>query len=284
MIPAAGLGTRMLPATKVLPKELLPVAAKPLIQYAVEEAAASGIDTVIIVVRQNKSLIEAYFAPDRALELFLRQRGLNDSADVARRLSKIVRLKFVTQRKPQGLGNAVSCARPLLGDHSFVVLLPDVIMVSRKPVTSQLICAHKEVGGNIVAVREVPAQDVERFGIVQTLETDATQFNRSVRVTRLVEKPSPGRAPSRLGVFGRYVLEPAFWAAFERTRPDANGEVQLTDAIGLLCRDQAVFGVRFEGRHYDAGDRIGYLKANIELSLDNPRLAQPLREYLSRMA
>jgi|SRR6516225_2894970 len=279
VIPAAGLGTRMFPATKAVPKELLPVAAKPLIQYAVEEAATSGIETVIIVVRHKRSLIQTHFARDRAFESFLRRRGLNESADLTRELSAIAKLKFVEQKKPRGLAHAVFCARPLLGDDPFVVLLPDVIMVSREPVVSQLICARKELGGNVIAARQVPPQDVGRFGILQIRPAEISK--RSVRVTGLVEKPSVGQAPSQLGVFGRYVLEPSIWSTIAKTNPDANGEVQLTDALNLLCKDQSVFGLFFEGRHYDAGDRIGYLKANIELSLDNPCLAQPLRNYLS---
>jgi len=281
VIPAAGFGTRMLPATKAVPKELLPVATKPLIQYAVEEAAASGIDTVIVVVRQSNSLIRTHFAPDRALESFLEQRGMSEFVSLARDLSRIAKLKFVQQRKPLGLGHAVFCARPLLGDDPFVVILPDVIMVSREPVARQLIRARNEVGGSVLAIREVRPRDVERFGIVKVDRASTSQGGRSIRITGSVEKPSIDHAPSRLGVFGRYLLEPSIWGAIRKTSPDANGEVQLTNAINLLCEDQPVFGVCFEGRHYDAGDRIGYLKANIELSLDNPRLAQALRDYLS---
>lgn len=273
----------MLPATKAVPKELLPVGGKPLIQYAVEEAAASGIETVIVVVRQNKSLIEAHFAPNRSLESFLEQRGLKESVHLIRDLSRIAKLEFVEQRKPFGLAHAVSCARPLLGDGSFVVLLPDVIMVSREPVARQLIRAHEETGGSVIAIREVRPEDVERFGIVQVKRTMTTRSERLLRVSALVEKPPVARAPSRLGIFGRYVLDASILSAIRKTTPDANGEKQLTDALHLLCQDHPLFGVCFEGQHYDAGDHLGYLKANLEIALQHPRLWGPLQRHISHL-
>jgi UTP--glucose-1-phosphate uridylyltransferase len=284
VVPAAGFGTRMLPATKVVPKEMLPVAGKPLIQYAVEEAAASGIETVIIVIRGRDSLIQAHFAPDHELESFLDHRGMNASANLLRDLSRIAKLQFVEQRRPSGLADAILCARPFTGEDPFVVLLPDVIMVSREPVVRQLICAHEESGGSVLALREVEPKDVHRFGIVRVARTAAGSISRSVRISGLVEKPSPEQAPSHLGVFGRYLLEPSIWNAIAQTSPDASGEVQLTDALNLLCQNQPLFGVSFEGRHYDAGDRMGYLKASIDLSLEDPRLCQPLMHYLSGIA
>jgi len=281
IIPAAGYGTRMLPATKAVPKEMLPVAGKPLIQHAIEEAAASGIETVVVVVRELKSLIQAHFAPDHELECFLHDRDMSTSVNLLRDLPKIATLQFVEQRRPLGLADAVLCARPFMGDDPFVVLLPDVIMVSREPVVRQLIGAHEETGGSILAVRQVEPQDVQRFGIVRVARTGTGSTERLVRIRGLVEKPSPERAPSRLGVFGRYLLEPSIWDAIAQTNPDASGEVQLTDALNLLCQNEPLFGVCFEGRHYDAGDRIGYLQANIELSLEDPRLREPLLHYLS---
>ncbi len=281
VIPAAGFGTRMLPATKVVPKEMLPVAGKPLIQHAVEEAAAGGIETVVVVVRGPQSLIQTHFASDHELESFFNDRGMSASANLVRDLSKIVELQFVEQRKPLGLADAVLCARPFMGDDPFVVLLPDVIMVSREPVVRQLIGTHEETGGSVLAVREVEPQDVQRFGIVRVARTGTNSIERSVRITGLLEKPSPEQAPSRLGVFGRYLLESSIWDAIGQTSPDASGEVQLTNALNLLCQNEPLFGVCFEGRHYDAGDRIGYLQANIELSLEDLRLREPLLHYLS---
>lgn len=280
VIPGAGFGTRMLPATKAVPKEMLPVAGKPLIQYAVEEAAASGIETVILVIRGHKSLIESHFSADQALESFLDERDLSGLGDVVRALPKIAELQFVQQKRPLGLAHAVSCARPLVGNDSFVVLLPDAIMVSREPVIHQLICVHEETGGSVVAVREVELQDVKRFGIVQVGGTAMGEAKKWVRLTGLVEKPTAADAPSRLGIFGRYLLEPPIWDAIARTSPDANGEVQLTDALNLLCQDQSLFGLCFEGEHYDAGDPLGYLKANLEIALQDPRMREPLLRYI----
>jgi UTP--glucose-1-phosphate uridylyltransferase len=271
----------MLPATKAVPKEMLPVAGKPLIQYAVEEAAASGIETAILVIRDHKSLIESHFSADKVLESFLDKRDLSGLGDLVRALPKIVELQFVQQERPLGLAHAVSCAQPLVGNDPFVVLLPDVIMVSREPVVRQLICTHQETGGSVVAVREVELQDVKRFGIVQVGGTATGKEGRWVRVTGLVEKPTADNAPSRLGIFGRYLLEPPIWDAIARTSPDANGEVQLTDALNLLCQDQSVFGLCFDGEHYDAGDPFGYLKANLEIALQDPRTREPLLRYVS---
>jgi UTP--glucose-1-phosphate uridylyltransferase len=280
VVPAAGFGTRMLPLTKTLPKEMLPVAGKLLIQYAVEEAAASGIETVVLVVRNEQSLIRSHFARDSALESFLAERQLFESVQLVRRLSEIVNLQYVEQEKPLGLAHAICCARPLLGQESFVVLLPDVIVVHEEPASRQLIDEHNRCGGSVVAVRKIERHEAKRHGVLR-LEPDADLSARSVRVAGLVEKPSPEQAPSLLGVFGRYLLEPTIWDAIALTPVDERGEVQLTDALNLLCQKEALFGLCFEGQHYDAGDPAGYLKANIELSLRDPQLRQPLFEYLS---
>ena len=281
VIPAAGFGTRMLPATKAVPKEMLPVAGKPLIQYAVEEAAASGIETVILVIRDHKSLIQDHFARDHQLESLLGERRLSASTERMHGLAEIADLRYVEQKNPLGLAHAVSCARSLVGNEPFVVLLPDVIMLNGEPATLQLIRAHEQSGGSVVAIREVQLQDVERFGIAEVERSTAYPFGKLVRIRALVEKPSIEYAPSRLGVFGRYLLQPSVWKTIEQTRPDARGEVQLTDALNLLCQNEPVFGLCFEGQHYDAGDPIGYLKANIELSLQDPHIQHSLRGYLA---
>jgi UTP--glucose-1-phosphate uridylyltransferase len=281
VIPAAGFGTRMLPATKAVPKEMLPVAGKPLIQYAVEEAVASGIETVIFVVRDRKSVIQKHFVRDCQLEFFLDQRRMSASTELVHRLTELADLQYVQQENPLGLAHAVTCARSLLGEEPFVVLLPDVILVHDEPVTLQLIHAYEQHGGSVVAVREIEPQEVERFGIVQIERSKADPFAKSVRVTGLVEKPSADNASSRLGIFGRYFLEPVIWDAIEQTERDARGEVQLTDALNWLCHKKPAYGFFFDGQHYDAGDRLEYLKANIELSLQDPCLQQPLRGYLA---
>lgn len=281
VIPAAGFGTRMLPATKSVPKEMLPVAGKPLIQYAVEEAAASGIETIILVVRDHESLIQAHFTRDRKLESLLRKRRLGASIELIRGLAGFADLRYVEQKSPLGLAHAISCARSHVGDEPFAVLLPDVIMSSKEPVTNQLIRARKLHGGSVVAVREVRSQDVGRFGIVRTTRLRVPRFSRSIPLVGLVEKPTADEAPSRLGVFGRYLLEPTIWPAISRINADPSGEAQLTDALNSLCENEPLFGFRFEGRHYDAGDRLGYLKANIELTLESRELCQPLLRHLA---
>jgi UTP--glucose-1-phosphate uridylyltransferase len=283
VIPAAGFGTRMLPATKAIPKEMLPVAGKPLIQYAVEEAAASGIETVILIVRSHESLIQAHFTRDPELESFLQKRHLTDTAELVRHLAQLVDLRYVEQENPLGLAHAISCARCLVGNEPFVVLLPDVIMIHEEPVSRQLIRARQRHGESVIAIREVESQELERHGIVRIERSTEVRESQSVHVTGLVEKPSAADAPSRLGVFGRYLLEPSIWDAIAQTKPDARGEVQLTDALNLLCATRLVSGHCFEGRHYDAGDRLGYLKANVELSLRDPLLRVHLVEYLSHL-
>jgi UTP--glucose-1-phosphate uridylyltransferase len=283
VIPAAGFGTRMLPATKALPKEMLPVAGKPLIQHAVEEAVASGIETVILVVRTRESLIQDHFARAPELESFLEARHLMDAANDVRGLSRIADLQFVQQETPLGLAHAIACAQPLIGNEAFVVLLPDVILTSPVPAILQLILAHREHGGSIVAIHEVEQQDVERHGIVRVERSPSDVSSKFVRITGLVEKPVAAFAPSPFGVLGRYLLESAIWDAIALTDPDARGEVQLTDALNLLCQTNVLSGLCLEGCHYDAGDRLGYLKANLELSLRDPQLRPSLLHYLSRL-
>jgi UTP--glucose-1-phosphate uridylyltransferase len=281
VIPAAGFGTRMLPATKAIPKEMLPVAGKPLIQYAVEEAAASGIETVVLVIRNHKSLLQAHFGRNLELESFLEERHQTASADLVRLLPAPAEILYVEQEKPLGLAHAISCARPLVGDEAFAVLLPDVIMLGELPVTRQLLSARETHGGSVVAIREVEPCEVERHGIIRADPDFLSSFVRSVRVAGLVEKPSGDRAPSRLGVFGRYLLEPGIWDSIAQITPDPKGELQLTDALNLFCQERPLFGHFFAGLHYDAGDPLCYLKANLEIALQDPRLRESLLHYVS---
>jgi UTP--glucose-1-phosphate uridylyltransferase len=273
----------MLPATKALPKEMLPVAGKPLIQYAIEEIAASGLSTVILVVRDHKSLIQTHFEPDAELGSFLAHRGLAAIADTVNSLKRALTFQYVEQKEPLGLAHAISCARPFLGQEAFAVLLPDVIMAHEDPVTLQLIRAYEQHGGTVIAVREVQRDDLRRHGIVRVEPAASDSTGSSMRITGLVEKPSPDQAPSRFGIFGRYILDPLIWQAIERTHPDPLGEVQLTEALNLLCQTSPLFGVTFQGIHHDAGDRMGYLKATLEFSLSDVNLRQPLLEYLAHL-
>jgi UTP--glucose-1-phosphate uridylyltransferase len=281
VIPAAGFGTRMLPATKAIPKEMLPVAGKPLIQYAVDEAFAAGIRTIVIVTRDRRSLIQEHFARDLALESFLADREI--SIGTLPCIGQSVDLQYVEQQQPLGLAHAISCAKSLIGEDAFVVLLPDVIMISEEPVIQQLIRAYNEQSGSIVAIRQVEAQDLKRHGIVRVDDRKIGHSGRRFAVTGLVEKPSVSEAPSRLGVFGRYLLEPDIWDAIACTKPDSRGEVQLTEALNLLCQTRSLSGLCFQGQDYDAGDRLGYLKANIELSLQDPLVRDNLAAHLSHI-
>jgi UTP--glucose-1-phosphate uridylyltransferase len=283
VIPAAGFGTRMLPATKVLPKEMLPVARKPLIQFAVEEAAAAGIRTIIIVVGRHKALVQAHFNGDHQLQSFLESRQQAGRVELLRRSEKLADLRYVEQEEPRGLAHAISCARPLLGEKPFAVLLPDVIIAASEPATQQLIRAREELGGSVVAVREIEPGELQRHGVVGFDRTADVSFKKTIRLNKLVEKPRLQDAPSRIGVFGRYLLEPEIWDAIAKTGCDPHGEVQLTQALHLLCQEHPLYGCFFEGQHYDAGDQIGFIRANIELSLQDPLLERPLREYFSEL-
>jgi UTP--glucose-1-phosphate uridylyltransferase len=204
---------------------------------------------------------------------------MKEPAEFVRRLNGMVDLRFVQQEKALGLAHAISCAQPVVGEEPFVVLLPDVIMMNEEPVTHQLIAAYEQLGGSVVAIRQVEPSELQRHGIVCVERSAGSRAGTSVPVTGLVEKPSADRAPSHLGVFGRYLLEPGIWEGIAQTRPDAKGEVQLTDALNLLCEKKPLFGLYFEGRHYDAGNPLGYLKASIELSLLDPQLRPSILEY-----
>jgi UTP--glucose-1-phosphate uridylyltransferase len=283
VIPAAGFGTRMLPATKVLPKELLPVAGKPLIQHAVEEAAASGIETIILVIRQEKSALQEHFKRDSELEFFLESRGKKEEAELLRRLSNLVEVRCAFQDEPRGLANAVACAGELVGNEPFAVLLPDVIIDAAEPCTKQLISAYAEHPGSFIAIRQVELQELGRHGVLRVENCQDTCDGRMLRAISLVEKPTFESARSRFGIFGRYILEPEIFPHIESTLPARNGEVQLTDALDRMCRERPVYGFCFKGKHYDAGDTLGLLEASIVLALKDPKLQQRLWRFLLQL-
>ena len=282
VIPAAGLGTRMLPATKAVPKELLPVALKPLIQYAVEEAVAAGIETVVIVTRSGMNLIRQHFGEDRNSRILLADKSADGfDSQFPKALSTLPEIRFVEQARPLGLAHAVSCARPIIGNEPFLVLLPDEIVVADELPAAQIVKAYCDGVGSIIAVREIESFEVERHGIVRPAPPDAPVRAKFIRLAGLVEKPDLNAAPSRIGVFGRYVLEPSIWRHIEKTPPDSAGEFQLTDAINSLCQDSRVYGYFFDGVHYDVGNPIGYFKANLGLSSSDPEMRQILLESCS---
>ncbi len=277
VLPAAGFGTRFLPATKAIPKEVLPLVDKPIIQYAVEEAVASGIEQIIIVIATGRSAIEDHFDSNPTLDRWLEERGDIDMLRQVRRISEIGPIAFVHQKEQLGLGHAVLMAKELVGDEPFAVLLSDDVMLNPggEPVTKQLIDAHVNHRGSVVAVQRVPHDEVTRYGIIQTVHSEG----RLYEINDLVEKPAVADAPSDLAVLGRYVLTPKIFDMLEQTQRGAGGEIQLTDAIKMLMQEQPVFGYQFEGVRHDAGTRIGWLEANVAVGLDSED-ADEFRAYI----
>lgn len=276
VIPAAGLGVRFLPATKAQPKEMLPIVDKPTIQYIVEEAIGSGIEDILFITGKQKRAIEDHFDKSPDLEAQLREKGKRDLLELVRDIGEMVDIHYVRQKEPRGLGHAVFCARKFIGGEPFAVLLGDDIVRSQVPCLRQLINLYEETGASVIAVQEVSAGDVSKYGIL-----DAEEVREGVyRIRDLVEKPSPENAPSRLGIMGRYIITPRIFDILAETGPGAGGEIQLTDALKVLCREEPMYGLAFSGQRYDVGDKLGYLKAMVEFALDRPDLAVEFGDYL----
>jgi UTP--glucose-1-phosphate uridylyltransferase len=277
VLPAAGFGTRFLPATKAIPKEMIILVDRPIIQYAVEEAVSSGIEQIIIVIASGRSAIEEHFDSHPALERWLEERGDIEMLRAVRHITEIGTIAFVHQKEQLGLGHAVLMAKELVGDEPFAVLLSDDVMLNRggKPVTQQLIEQHAAHRGSVIALQRVAREEVGRYGIV----APRRQEGRLVEISDLVEKPSVEEAPSDLAVLGRYILSPRIFDKLETTQRGVGGEIQLTDAIRALSAEQPVFGYQFEGVRHDAGTRLGWLKANIDMSLDSD-LADEVRAHV----
>ncbi len=278
VFPIAGLGTRFLPATKTIPKEMFPVVDRPLIQYAVDEAIAAGCDTLVFVTNRYKHAVADYFDKAYELEDRLEQNGKDDLLELVRNvLPDHVRAVFVTQTEARGLGHAVLCAKPVIGDEPFAVLLPDDLIFSRGPgALAQMLTLAAETSAGVVAVQDVPREQTGSYGIVQTVEVDG----RANRIAAIVEKPSPQDAPSTLGVVGRYVLPPQIFDKLETLPPGSGGEIQLTDAIAALLNEHTILAHRFEGRRFDCGSRIGLVEAVIQFALEHDDLADDARRYM----
>ncbi|QBS37596.1 UTP--glucose-1-phosphate uridylyltransferase GalU [Thermaerobacter sp. FW80] len=279
VIPAAGLGTRFLPATKAQPKEMLPVVDKPIIQYVVEEAVAAGIDDILIVTGRGKRAIEDHF--DRAIELewHLERGNKDEMLEWVRYIADLADIHFVRQKEPLGLGHAVLQARRHVGDEPFAVLLGDEIFVGDEPALAELIDRFHETGSSVVAVREVPREQVRRYGVVDGEPVG----DRLFRVRDMVEKPEPDEAPSNLAIVGRYIIEPEVFDLLERVGRGKNDEIQLTDALRLLARRRAVYACPVRARRYDVGEKLGFLQATVEFALMRPELAPAFRDYLIRL-
>jgi UTP--glucose-1-phosphate uridylyltransferase len=276
VIPAAGLGTRFLPATKATPKEMLPVVDKPAIQYVVEEAARAGLDDVLLVTGRNKKPLEDHF--DRAVELehTLEAKGDKERLALVHQASSIATIHYVRQGDPKGLGHAVLAAAPHVGDEPFAVLLGDDLIDPRDPLLETMVALQQREGGSVVALMEVPAESISLYGCAAVERGDGDE----VRITGLVEKPAVDEAPSNLAVIGRYVLSPTIFEVLRTTAPGRGGEIQLTDAIQALIAIEPVHGIVFRGRRYDTGDRLDYLKAVVRLAADREDLGPPLLEWL----
>ncbi len=276
VIPAAGLGVRFLPATKAQPKEMLPIVDKPSIQYIVEEVIESGIDEILIITGRNKQSIEDHFDKSLELEVRLKETGKTPLLEMVQSISRLAHVCFVRQKEPLGLGHAVHCARRFVGNEPFAVLLGDDIVAGERPCLRQMIDMYNEVQSTVVAVMEVPEKDVSKYGILDSVEERPGLH----RVRDLVEKPAPGKAPSRLAIMGRYIIEPRIFSLLAEVQPGAGGEIQLTDALKALCLEQPVFGMTFQGKRYDVGDKLGYLQATVEFALAREDLREGFRLYL----
>jgi len=281
VIPAAGLGTRFLPATKVVPKEMLPVCGKPAIQFAVEEAVNSGLDTVILVLSPGKELIAEHFRSKISLEKVLAERGQDDELRAVRRISELADVHIVWQKAPLGLADAIRCTRSVVDDEPFAVILPDALIDPSRPCIRQLISCYDRFSGCVLATREVNSSEVERFGILEVDQgVEFASAGGVFRVRSLVEKPNVEQTSSRYGIFGRYILEPDIFGCIDSTTPDPSGELQITDSLQLFLQHAPLYAYRFEGVHYDIGDLFGFMQANIEYALSDPMLGRKLREFL----
>jgi len=284
VLPAAGLGTRFLPATKAQPKEMLTVVDKPQIQYVVEECVASGIEHVIIVTGKGKNSIEDHFDYSPVLERFLEEKGKTEQAALVRHISDMVQVSYTRQKEPLGLGHAVLVAKDLVGDEPFAVLLGDVLIPGPNPATKQLIDVYEATGTGAIAVEEVPQDKTHFYGIVDVEPAPQPPFGeRLLRIRELVEKPKAANAPSNLAITGRYVLPSAIFDCLERTKPGAGGEIQLTDAMRILAKEQGLWALIYEGISYDAGEKLGFLKATVELALQNKEFGEAFRAYLKSL-
>jgi UTP--glucose-1-phosphate uridylyltransferase len=281
VFPAAGLGTRFLPATKSQPKEMLPIVDKPVIQYVIEEAMSSGIENIIIVTGRGKNAIEDHFDVSYELEKILESRGKSDLLEQVRAISKMVSVSYVRQKEALGLGHAILVAKHLVGNEPFAVLLGDDIIDAEIPCTQQMISVFERYGSSVLATQRVEGSDISRYGVIkgEPAEQGAVS-SRTYRVQDLVEKPPYSEAPSNLAIIGRYILTPEIFEVLERTLPDKSGEIQLTNGLKMLLESQPIHAYRFQGKRYDAGDKLGFLKATVEFALKREDLGKEFADYL----
>jgi UTP--glucose-1-phosphate uridylyltransferase len=288
VFPAAGLGTRFLPATKAQPKEMLPLVDKPIIQYGVEEALAAGCDQIIIVTGRGKSAIEDHFDVSYELEKMLEERGKTDLLTIVRQISDMIHVAYVRQKEAMGLGHAVLMARELVGDEPFAVLLADDVIDARTPCLKQMTAVYEQTGNAVVATQQVAGPGISAYGVLDAQPVVSQQLagkfdGRLYEIKDLVEKPRPQDAPSDLAVIGRYILTPDIFDLLENTPMGAGGELQLTDGLRGLAKKNKLYGYRFDGVRHDTGDKLGFLKATVEFALKRPDLGDGLRAYLKNL-
>ncbi|EHL15739.1 UTP--glucose-1-phosphate uridylyltransferase [Peptoanaerobacter stomatis] len=276
IIPAAGLGTRFLPATKAQPKEMLPIVDKPTLQYIIEEAINSGIEEILIITGRNKKSIEDHFDKSIELEMELEKSGKQELLEMVRYIGDMINIQYIRQKEPRGLGHAILCAKSFINDEPFAVILGDDIVDAKKPCLKQLIDVYNEYNTTIIGVQKVDEKDVGKYGIVQGKYID----DRIYLIKDLVEKPEVDKAPSNIAILGRYILKPDLFEILENQKPGKNNEIQLTDALKTLCERQAMYAYEFEGKRYDVGEKFGFLQATVEFALKNDELKEPFLNYL----
>ncbi|SHI74346.1 UTP--glucose-1-phosphate uridylyltransferase GalU [Clostridium intestinale] len=280
IIPAAGLGTRFLPATKALPKEMLPIVDKPTMQYIIEEAIASGIEEILIITGRNKKSIEDHFDKSIELEMELEKSGKQELLELVRDISEMVDIHFIRQKEPKGLGHAILCAKTFVGNEPFAVLLgDDIVHNDENPCLKQLIDCYSEYKTSILGVQTVSEENVSKYGIVDGLHIE----DRVYKVKNLVEKPSKEEAPSNVAILGRYIITPEIFNILEKTKPGKGGEIQLTDALKDLISQEAMYAYNFEGKRYDVGDKLGFLQATVEYALRREDLREDFIKYLKEI-
>jgi len=280
VIPAAGFGTRFLPATKVVPKELLPIVDKPTIQYIMEEVAQAGIEEVILITGREKGSIEDHFDTSGELESHLRKKGRDDLLKIVQEISGMVTLVSVRQKEPLGLGHAILCAKRVVGKEPFAVLLGDDLIDANVPCIRQMMKIYQNMDGALIAIQKVPRQEAHLYGIIKGKKV----MDRVYSVEEMVEKPEKGKAPSNLAIIGRYILPPRIFDVLERVKPDRRGEIQLTEGLKELNREVPIYGYEFIGDRYDAGDKFGYLQANLSFGLRHPEIGTKLKRYLKTLS
>ncbi|WML35803.1 UTP--glucose-1-phosphate uridylyltransferase GalU [Clostridium sp. OS1-26] len=276
IIPAAGLGTRFLPATKAQPKEMLPIVDKPTIQYIIEEAVASGIEQILIITGRNKRAIEDHFDKSVELENELEAHGKDELLNLVKDISNMADIYYIRQKEPKGLGHAINCAKTFVGNEPFAVMLGDDVVDSEIPCLKQLIDCYNEYKTSIIGVQEVPEEEVYKYGIVKGMYIE----DRVYKVKDLVEKPKVKEAPSNIAILGRYIITPTIFDILENTIPGKGGEIQLTDALRTLITSEAMYAYNFRGRRYDVGDKLGFLQATVEYALKREELKKPFMKYL----